>query len=201
MHKITEKRKVLSRGSGFTLVEVLNVAVISAFIMGVLFYALNSGQFSWEVNAARAQVQAEVRRSIDWITKDARQTVSWDLGDVDNSPSGTHIKFRQVLGWDINTKVLQLTSECLEYTYDANSHTITRRRSDSSDNTLQTWTLNNIVEPPFYTRDTSGNTVTLNTGDLLTSRKLIVRIKGQKQVRGGLIIESTLTEEVKIRNE
>jgi len=61
--------------------------------------------------------------------------------------------------------------------------------------------LNYIIQTPFYTRDTSNNIVALTSGNLLTSRKLVIVIVGQKQVRGALNASFTITEEVKIRNE
>jgi type II secretory pathway component PulJ len=196
-----EIRKTLSFSSGMTLIEILSVAAISSFIVGVLFYVLNSGQSSWAVSRAKVESQSEARRSIDWITKDARQSVSWDLADAGNDPSETHIKFRLVQGYDANGEALVLASDYLEYTYDPDSHTITRRLSDASDNTLETWTLNNIMEAPFYTKDNLANTVLLNAADLLTSRKLIIRIRTQIQVKEGVVVQTTLTDEVKIRNE
>ncbi|MFH0827324.1 MAG: hypothetical protein V1923_05535 [Candidatus Omnitrophota bacterium] len=194
-------KKYLFSSKGFTLVEVFCSAIVISFIVGVLFYALSSGEYSRSVSAAKIDVQSEVRRSMDWITRDVRQAVSWDIADASNSPSDTHIKFRRVEGWNLTSDLLLLSTNFTEYTYDSSNYTVTRRMSDSSNNTIQTWILNNIQQAPFYTLDGSGGIVSLNGGDLLTSRKLIVLINGSKPIKGSLNATSVLTEEVKIRNE
>lgn len=194
-------KKYLFLNKGFTIVEVFCSAIIISFIVGVLFYTLSSGEYSRAASAAKIDVQSEVRRSMDWITRDVRQAVSWDIAEASNSPSDMHIKFRQVEGWNTTSELLLLSSNYTEYSYDTFNHTVTRRLSDSSNNTIQTWTLNNIMQAPFYTMDGSGSVVSLNGGDLLTSRKLVVLIHGSKPIKGSLNATSVLTEEVKIRNE
>jgi hypothetical protein len=169
-----------------------------------LFLAWNMGEFSSSVSSTKVDLQAEVRRTMDWITKDVRQSVSWEIADaVNNNPSDTHIKFRQVQGWNTTSDTYLLNGNYTEYTYNAGSNTITRRVSDASNNTLQTWNFNNIMQAPFYTRDSGSNTVPLtgHSSDLLTSRRLIIVIAGQKQVRGSTNTTYALTEEVKVRNE
>ncbi|KPK98577.1 MAG: hypothetical protein AMJ95_03550 [Omnitrophica WOR_2 bacterium SM23_72] len=194
-------RKYLFSIKGFTIVEVLCSAIVISFIVGVLFYALSSGEYSRTASAAKIDVQSEVRRSMDWIARDVRQAVSWDIADTSNSPSDTHIKFRKVEGWNTTSELLLLSNNYTEYTYNTSNHTVIRRLSDSSNNTIQTWTLNNIQQAPFYTVNSSGSVVPLNDGDLLTSRKLILVINGTKPIKGSLNATATLTEEVKIRNE
>ncbi len=194
-------KKYLFPNNGFTIVEVFCSAVVISFIVGVLYYTLSSGEYSRAASATKIDVQSEVRRSMDWITRDVRQAVSWDIADASNTPSDTHIKFRRVEGWNTTSELLLLSSNYTEYTYDGNNDTITRRLSDASNNTIQTWALNNITQVPFYTRDGSGSVVALNGGDLLTSRKLVVLIQGSKPIKGSLNATSVLTEEVKIRNE
>ena len=194
-------KKYLFSRKGFTIVEVFCSAIVTSFIVAVLFYTLSSGEYSRAASAAKIDVQSEVRRSMDWIVKDVRQGVSWDMADVSNSPSDTHIKFRKVEGWNTTSDLLLLSDNYTEYTYDATNHTITRRLSDASNNTLGTWTLNNIMQSPFYTLDGSGNVVSLNGGDLLTSRKVVVVINGSKTIKGSLNATAELTEQVKIRNE
>jgi type II secretory pathway component PulJ len=201
MKRVQIIKKHRFQAKGMTIVEAFCSAVISALIIGAMFYALSTGEYSKTVSSARVEVQAEARRTLDWIAKDVRQTVSWDMADASNSPSDSHIKFRKVEGWNATTELLLLSNNYTEYAYDSDSHTIMRRLSDSDNNTLGEWTLNNIVQPPFYTRDSSESIVSLNSGDLLTSRKLIIDIVGQKQIRGSLNATATLTEEVKIRNE
>jgi hypothetical protein len=167
-------------------------------LMTAIFFALSSGELSGTFNSARADLQGEIRRTLDWIVNDIRQTVSWEVAN--NSPSASYIKFRQVQGWNTATDTFLLSTEYITYTYDSGASTITRRLLDAGGNTLQSWTFNNIIQAPFGTLNSSGLTVPLNSGDLLTSRKIIVSISGQSQIRGR-IIDYALTEKVKIRNE
>jgi len=194
-------KKYLFSSYGFTIVEVFCSAIVISFIIGVLFYALSSGEYSRSASAAKIDVQSEVRRSMDWIARDVRQAVSWDIADASNSPSDTHIKFRRVEGWNTTSELIRLSNNYTEYTYDASNHTVMRRLSDASNNTIQTWTLNNVQQAPFYTLNGTGDVVPLNGGDLLTSRKLVVHIQGSKPIKDSLNATSELIEEVKIRNE
>ncbi len=62
---------------GFTMVETLFVVLIIGVIVGVFFYAVSAVQLSFTLSSARGNLQSEVRRTIGWIIKDARQAVSW----------------------------------------------------------------------------------------------------------------------------
>lgn len=180
----------ISRRS-FTFVEVLFTILVTSLLSGALLYALNTGQFSHAFSSTQADLQAEVRRLTDWVSRDARETVPYEINN--NNPSQTHIKFRKVQGWNTTSEVLLWSSNYFEYTYDAASKTITR--SDGG----QTLVFNNIIQPPFYTKDTSGNTVPLSSA-ILDSKILIIVIAGEKQVKDALKAAYTLTAEVRIRN-
>lgn len=188
-----------NKTSGLTIIEVLFSTLLIALLMSGFFYALSTGELSNTFSSAKADLQAEVRRTIDWIIKDVRQTVSWDIAN--NNPSDAYIKFRQAQGWDTTNNVLLLNSDFIEYVYDANAKTITRKGLDAGGNTIQAWTFNNIISPPFYTINSGGAVVALNSTDLLTSRRLVVVISAQKQVKGALNTSCSLTGEIKIRNE
>lgn len=185
---------------GFTLVEIIVTAFILSIVFAGLFITLNTTEFSHSVSSAKVDLQAEVRRVIDWIIKDVRQTVSYEVAS--NGPSDTHIKFKRVQGLNTVTGDLILSSDYIEYEYDSLSQKITRRVIDgATGDILQSWDFNNIIEAPFYTRDDLNNIVPLNDDDFTNyGNKFIVTIMGQKQVRGSLNINFTLTEEVKIRN-
>ncbi len=174
---------------GFTLVETLWVALILGVITGIFFYATNATQLSFNVSSARGRLQSEVRRTIGWIINDTRQAVSWDIAN--NSPTSSYIKFRQVTGWDIVNNTFLLSDYYIEYTHNAVDHTIVRRKSDLSDNTMGLWTLNNVDAAPFFTVNSLGEIVPLNNSDLLTSKQLVITVSGGTY---------SLTEEVQIRN-
>jgi hypothetical protein len=179
-------------------VETLWVTLILGLITGIFFYATNVTQLSFNLSSARGSLQSEVRRSIGWITKDVRQAVSWDIAN--NNPTPSYIKFRQVTGWDTANNTFLLSNYYIEYTYNAVNNTIVRRTSTLANNTIGLWTLNDVIQVPFSTRNSLGTIVPLNNSDLLTSKQLIITISGQSQVSGGQNTTYSLTEEVQIRN-
>ncbi len=140
-----------------------------------------------------------MRRILDWIVRDVRQAVSWEIAN--NSPGAAHIKFRKVDSWDTGMDSLVLSSEYTEYDYDSTNKILTRKTLAQDGSILQAWAFNNITEDPFYTRDATGEIVVLNETDLRTNKRLIAVITGERQVRQGSNITLSLTEEVKIRNE
>jgi len=98
------------------LIEVLLVAAISSVIVGILFYAMNAGNLSFNLSSARADLQAEVRRSMDWIVKDVRQTTGAEIAS--NNPTDSKIKFRVCQGHDGSNLVW--SSAEIEYSYYSN---------------------------------------------------------------------------------
>ncbi|MDP2941107.1 MAG: prepilin-type N-terminal cleavage/methylation domain-containing protein [Candidatus Omnitrophota bacterium] len=190
-----------NRVKGFTLLESLFAVTITCVLISALFFALSSGELSQAASGAKVELQEEARRLSDWINNDARQAVSWEIADSANNPNSSHIKFRQVLGWDTGANNFQLSTNYVEYSYDADNGNITRKTLNSDGSVIQAWFFNHIIQPPFYTRDSSGNAVVLNGSDLLSSRRLIALISVQKAIRGSLTAAFNITSEVKIRNE
>lgn len=178
---------------GFSLTEVLLVAAILSIIIGTCLYAMNAAQISYNLILAQKNLQSEVRRTIGWVVKDARQAVSWDIAN--NSPTADYIKFRQVIGWDYLNNTFSLSGNYIEYTYNAVDQTITRREIGG---TTKEWILNNVTASPFFTLNSSGAVVALNNSDLLTSKQLIITITGQSSMLG--LEDYSLTEKVQIRN-
>ena len=180
----------------FTIVEVLLAAAIGASITGVLFYALTGGQNVNDLSSAKVAAQSQARMVIDWVSRDLRQTVVWELAN--NSPSATHIKFRPVLGWDISGNTYQLGANYIEYNYNAITKTLTRNVG------AQSWVYNDIIAQPFSTRDSLGNLIPLDNS-VGTSKKVVILIEVKKVFNKDTPkeVDSTvsLTEEIKIRNE
>jgi len=186
--------------SGFTLVEVMITAFILAMIFGALFSTLNIGYISTPVSLKKLELQAKVRRYLDWIVKDVRQAVNSSAsgGIRSTEPTTSKIKFKPVIGFDDTaTDKRELSGDFIEYAYDANAQKIIRRIVDSGGNILQTWEFTDIIEAPFYTDYTNRE---LNGSDLQTKGITIV-ITARQQVRGGITIQQTIQEKVKIRNE
>lgn len=165
---------------------------------GVLFYILNSGQNVNDLSSAKVSTQAHARRVSDWIAKDLRQAVTWDLAN--NSPSATHLKFRPVLGWDIAGNTYDLDVNYIEYNYNAASDTLTRNSLNAAGTVLNSWAFTDIVAQPFFTRNGAGTLIALDN-TVGTSKKVITLISVNKVSAKGVTVSASLTTETKIRNE
>lgn len=195
---------------GIGIVEVLLVTAIIGLLMGSIFYLLSAAQSLRLISAAKIEVQSEVRRAVDWIVNDARQTVNYSIGSKDNDPRSAHIKFQKVIDYNTAGSGSAVLGNFIEYTYDPNANTITRTDSYKPG---QSWIFHNIIlnEPPFnagvfYTRLSNGNIVVIDPvilGDnspVYQTGNLVVVITGQKQANAATNVSYTLKEEAKIRN-
>jgi prepilin-type N-terminal cleavage/methylation domain-containing protein len=185
---------LLPKKNGFTLVEILVTVFILSIIIAALFLTLNTGEFSNTVASTRVDLQSQVRRLIDWIAKDVRQTSLIEINN--NGPSVSHIKFKKVIGIDGSGNYL-LSSNYTEYSYNSTTSELLRNELDNGGSVLRSWVYTNITQAPFYT----AVGVPLVGGDILNSKKLVIVISGQSLVRNILPLNFTLSEEVKIRNE
>ncbi len=195
-------RPILLNKRGFTLSEGLLVAAIVSLLVGGIFYILSAAQSSMYISSTKAEVQSEVRRTMDWIVNDVRQTVNWSIGSNTNNPTSAHIKFKKVKSYSTEGSGSAVLSGFIEYSYDPDTNIITRFDTDNN----RSWVFRNIIQAPFYTRLPDGSVVAIdpvisgNDSPVFTTGNLVVVIKGQKEVQGGPSISYTLTEEVKIRN-
>lgn len=163
-----------------------------------LLYILIGGLNVNDLSSAKVAAQSQARRVSDWLSRDLRQAVVWDLAN--NSPSTTHIKFRPVSGWDIAGNTYQLDADYIEYNYDANAKTITRKSLNGAGAVLNSWVFNDIITPPFFTRDSSGDLIDLDSS-IGTSKKIVTLISVNKVSERGVSLTVSLTTEIKIRNE
>ena len=184
--------------NAFTIIEVLIAAIVGVFMVTGLFYILNSGQNINDLSSVKVAAQTQARRVIDWIGRDLRQTVVWELAN--NSPSATHVKFRPVLGWNIAGNTYQLDTNYIEYNYNAGARTLTRNTVDATGTVLKSWVFSDIVAQPFFTRDALGNLIVLDN-TVGTSKKVITLISVNKVSDKGVNSTISLTLETKIRNE
>jgi hypothetical protein len=180
---------------GLSILEALVVSFLMVVVFMALFLSLSTGEFSFSVSIAKADLQAKVRRVMDWIVKDVRQTNLIQINN--NDPSINHIRFKKVTGIDNSIGNYTLSSDYVDYDYDSMSGNLTRSEINEVGTTLKSWIFSNITQSPFYT----AQGVPLAPGGILTNKKLIIVISAQNQARGSLILDQTLTEEVKIRNE
>lgn len=190
------RRALRIKKRGFSLVEILIVALLLTIIVFALLTTLNTGEVSNSVSTAKADLQAKVRQAMDWIIKDVRQTNLIQINT--NNPLGNHIKFKQVTGID-GAGNYALSANYIEYTYNSASQQLTRNEVDDFGVPVpgSSRVFSNITQSPFY----SEAGVALAPGAILVSKKLIVVISGENQVNINLTLNFSLTEEVKIRNE
>lgn len=184
------------------MVEILVAAFLLSVILAALFLTLNTGHLSTSLGLAKIDLQANIRQAVDIISRDVRQTFSYEIANEDNTPSQAHIKFRQIQGWNTVSDTPVFSSNFIDYNYDVVSNTIRRSVIDPSGGVLETRQFNNIITAPFYAVDfASGEIVPLSGNVLLTSSRLVVVLTGREQARNGQSLDFTLTQEVKIRNE
>lgn len=183
---------------GFTLIELLIAGFILSAIIGALFLSLTAGDSSTTLGLAKADLQAKVRLIMEWIVKDVRQT---NLAEIDtHNPSGDYIKFRKVTGIDNITGSYTLSPDYTEYNYTSVSGELRRNEVDDTGSILRSLVFSNITQSPFYTEIGVALTESPNPGNILSAKKLVIIIAAQGQVRSGLVLNFSLTEEVKIRN-
>ncbi len=72
----------LQNKTGVTLVEVLVTILLFTFLMGIALSILSASSDSWETNKRRTEMQQEMRKAVDWIKEDLRQT---GLGGISNA--------------------------------------------------------------------------------------------------------------------
>jgi prepilin-type N-terminal cleavage/methylation domain-containing protein len=205
-----------SKSAGFTLVELMVASVIFGVVMSALLMTLQIGEFANGVGSAKVDLEAEVRMLVDWISKDIRQAKIQDLASTDNDPRKDHIKFRF---WEWNSTsynqayIYNATTDTyvnIEYTYNNATEILSRKFQDKSGNVFyQNFTgISKLNSDPgsetgkgiFYTEYSDPTNNDFNSTILLNNRRITIAIKKEKNVRGS-ILNFTLVEEVKIRNE
>ena len=75
--RLENEKNIMGRpiadNSGFSLVEMSMVVLISIFIVGGIYTVLVTGNNSWEINRDRLELQQYLRTGMDWMKKDLRQ--------------------------------------------------------------------------------------------------------------------------------
>jgi type II secretory pathway pseudopilin PulG len=173
------RRVSRTEAQSFTLIETLVVAGIIGIIFSALFSVLNLSNLSHSIVSTKLSLQAEARRVIEWIVKDARQTSAYQISN--NNATSSYIKFKTCAGH--NGTSLLWNSDFIEYDYNSSSQILTRTDYSTGD----TWDFYDIVANPF---DVSG----------LANNILGVTIDVQKDVIGTVEPRVNLTTEIKIRN-
>lgn len=168
--------------------------------MGALFLVFNLGHFSESLSQEKLVLQSGVRLAMDWITKDMRQAISWNIASDENAPAVEHLKFN-LWAWNAVTNTWDLSSDYVEYNYDSDAQKITRSYYNDATHTTMTLEFGDILEPPFYTYyvGTGDPANVLNKDSLRNNGVLTVVIKGERALRN-VSIPFSLKSEVRIRN-
>lgn len=153
---------------------------------------LNIGNFSNSISTAKLEVQQNVRRAIDWMLKDLRQssrtrlTVTPQVGSpvsfagLPMDAIFTDPQFQACQGHD-GANVIW-SSYQIGYSFDAATQKITRTNLATS----QKWEFSNISNLEF-------RKIGINL--------LRVTVSGEKTARGNIKPTFTLQTEVRLRNE
>ncbi|MFH0739175.1 MAG: prepilin-type N-terminal cleavage/methylation domain-containing protein [Candidatus Omnitrophota bacterium] len=191
------------KSRAFTLVEALASTLIIGVVMAALSVALTIGETSRSISTAQVDLQANVRGVLDIVVRDFRQTVTQQIVNSEPVPSTTYAKFRPVQRWNITNANYELDANFTEYNYSAANTTLTRNILNSVGVVLSSRNFYNITAIPFYTVDTSDESVVPLTKDGLqaSNGRVVIVIAGQGLARQGRILSYNLTEEVKVRNE
>jgi len=80
--KIFSKKTNLKESAGFTLTEILVAVSLYSLIAVACFVAFITGNRSWQVNKAQLEIQQELRKAMDWMIEDLRQSGSSAIVDV-----------------------------------------------------------------------------------------------------------------------
>ena len=186
------KRRSPGKSCGFTIVELMVASLITAVILTALVMALRVGDVTDDIGSARSDLQGEVSSIMDWITKDIRQAKIQELNA--NSPTASYIKYN-IWEWDNTTFSQIMTDKYVEYEY---GNGILTRREIAGGVSTET-VFSNITMEPFYTTYTQSQQ-SFDNATLLSTRRLIVAVKKETVVRGK-VLNFTLVEEIRIRNE
>lgn len=193
----------LNNPGGFSLIEMLVVVAIMTTIVAGVFTVIQTGHLSTSVATAELAVRAELRRAMDWLIKDVRQSRRTDFGNAANNPTSSHIKFQLVTGYVPASDAVSISPNVIEYTYDSNAKTMTRKETQPS-GAAASWVFRYIEQAPFYTRTCDGCApVEINANNatpVLQSGNLVIQLLGKKSFLNAVTSAFTLNEEVRMRN-
>jgi Tfp pilus assembly protein PilW len=196
------QRSSRSNTAGFTYAEFLVAGAVAVVVTASALVAYIAAERATAASSAKIEATAQARRALDWVVRDVREGVSWEIALAGNAPSSSHIKFRKVEDWDMaNNTTFLLSANYTEYTYYSGNDTLVRNLLDLSNATLMTNTFYNITRDPFYTYNiSSGTVVPLTGGELVNCGKIVVSVTAESRYKTGIFVNTTLESEVRLRN-
>jgi len=82
---------------GFTLIELMVVALISLIILAVIFGVLSAGRQSWRTGSTQVELQQETRKAMDWMVKELRES---GPAQANITGGGSIITFQVPVDWE-----------------------------------------------------------------------------------------------------
>lgn len=186
-----------NKSEGFSLIEILVVTAISTIIFAALFMVLNTGEFSNSVGSASLDLHQQVRKAMDQLIRDLRQTAGSQMSVI-NASGGPEMynnigigntfsdpQFPLCAGYNVGASAI-IWGDTIAYTYNPAAERLIRT--------------NLVTNQQFFY-----NYITNVVFTYLDLRQMRIDITGQRFVKRGLTGDTVrnlvLSEEVRFRNE
>jgi len=166
---------------GFTLVEILVAVSLYSLIAAACFVAFITGNRSWQVNKVQLEIQQELRKAMDWMIEDLRQSGSSAIVDVPSDGVWYNsITFKMAEG--INNGNISWSGDVQYALGGTNSNQLLRQTGGEEKILAQ-----NITTLQFRRQ----------TG---TPKSLEVSLTAQKTTPEGQVLNQDLNFQIKLRN-
>ena len=177
-----KKMKFLKDIHGFSLAETMVTLLIYSFIAAACYSALVYGSNSWKVNSVAVELQQELRKAMDWITEDLRQSGTSTITDVpvDGQPHNT-ITFKLCTG--ANNGNISWAGSNTQYSKGGTGSAQLLRTTGVQSKVIA----QNFQSVQFRRQNTSANVVN-------------VALTVQKNIIGGRMLAMSSNFQVKMRN-
>lgn len=176
---LTQKNFLKEDQRGFSLVEALITILIFSILSAACLSVFVSASGSYQMTQGRAQLQGEMRKGVNWLKNELRQSGSAGITNVlSNGTAYTSITFKTATGtssgittWSANTIQYALSGTNLQRTTGGVARTICQN-----------------VQSVSFTRQTT-------TPDIVD-----ISLAGQLVTQKGTILTQTLNFKVELRN-
>jgi len=184
-------------------VELLVAASLLSVVFAGLFVVLNIGHTVEYKSSAWVDLYSNQREVMAAIMQDLRSGLVSNINSYGFSDS--YLEFNPVIGYD-GSKTIHSTYT-FKWDYDSITDKLTRQvwSPDSTSATkdlLSEREFSNILEAPFYTKDSSGDWTVLSSAEFMNQDVgvLIVQLISDREIRGNTF---TVTSQglIKVRNE
>jgi prepilin-type N-terminal cleavage/methylation domain-containing protein len=184
-----EKKRIIKKTTnclngckGFSLAEVLVTVVIFSVLMAAVNTILLVGDSSWQTNRVQVELQQDLRKAMDWMKDDLRQTGSSAIDDVPADGEWyTSITFQMVTG--VTGGTLTWNSNTTQFVLGGTDSNQLQRIEDST------------------TKVIAQNIESLEFRRLAAAPDIIeVALEAEKDTVKGVTITSTLDFEIQLRN-